>query len=289
MRRIQAKASAKARLGTDIDAVVAAIVEQGGSSDVPGFGDVDKQALHLGLLDSVGAPQLATALETSTRRQALRRTGWPPARWLGRLGRRREPSAVDPDGTLADLADSLVPEVGRVHRAQAESAVRELVEKASVGLARPWRDAVRASTVERGGEVVRALDTAVEKLDVSLTRPAGWWRVVQVLQLLLLVALGAGVVWWVLDLLSVVDAPPRFAGTSLAVLLAVGGLVGGILVGLVSRVAARSHARRRAAQVEDALREAVEDVARLRVLEPVAAEVSRYRGFRSAVRRAQGL
>ncbi len=178
-RRIRAKASAKERLAQDIAASAAGIVTVGGRSDIPGITDIDRQALDLALLDSVGAPQLVEAVEASTLRTARRHTGWPPLRWVGRL--RKDPLrelGIDPDGSIASLSRAVRPSVGHVQRAQAESAVREISEKAAVGLERPWRDAVREASVSTSADVVRELDETVDRIDLGLSRTPFWWRAV---------------------------------------------------------------------------------------------------------------
>ncbi len=86
--RIRAKVSAKSRLGSDITAAAQVIAQVGGTSQVPGISPADRQALDDALVACAGVPQVVGAIAASTRRQAARRTGWPIARWLGRLRRR---------------------------------------------------------------------------------------------------------------------------------------------------------------------------------------------------------
>jgi GTP-binding protein EngB required for normal cell division len=293
-RRIRAKASAKERLAQDIAASAAGIVTVGGRSDIPGITDIDRQALDLALLDSVGAPQLVEAVEASTLRTARRHTGWPPLRWVGRL--RKDPLrelGIDPDGSIASLSRAVRPSVGHVQRAQAESAVREISEKAAVGLERPWRDAVREASVSTSADVVRELDETVDRIDLGLSRTPFWWRAVDVLQWIAFAALVVGVGWGAVELLSglvgwrVGDAPV-VAGTSLPLLLLLGGLVGGVLLAALSRAAVRASARRRAQQADATLRRAVAEVSEQKVVAPLQAELDRYERYRSGILRALG-
>lgn len=291
VRRIKGKRSAKVRLGDDVSRVAGEIASVGGTSTVPGIGDVDREALELGLLDCAGVPQLVQAVEASTRRRAARRTGWPVTRWvLGRV--HKDPlRELGLDEDLSTLARSSLPSAGHVHRAQAEGAVRELAEKASVGLATPWREAVRAASVQRTDDIVAALDDAVVGTDLGVARPALWWRAVDVLQWLALAALVVGGVW--LGLLGVsaltgVEVPggPVVLGFSLPVLLALVGLVGGVGLALGSRLLARATARSKARRVERELRDSIAAVAQERVVAPVQAELERYERFRSGITRA---
>lgn len=294
VRRIRAKASAKERLAQDIAASAASIVTVGGRSEIPGITDIDRQALDLALLDSVGVPQLVEAVEASTLRTARRHTGWPPVRWLGRL--RKDPLkqlGIDPTGSLASLSRSVRPSVGHVQRAQAESAVREISEKAAVGLERPWRDAVREASGRTSDDVVAHLDRTIDGIDLGLGRTPVWWRLVDVLQWLAFAALVAGIGWGAVELGSrvagwqVPDAPVVL-GFSLPLLLLLGGLVAGIVLAVLSRVAVRASARRRAQQAEAVLTRTVAEVAEERVVAPLQAELDRYARYRAGILRALG-
>ncbi|TXL61935.1 GTPase [Aeromicrobium terrae] len=293
--RIRAKASARERLETDIVAAAYEIATAGGTSQVPGISDVDHQALHLGLLDCAGVPQLVSAIEASTRRRGSQRTGWPVTRWLGRL--RPDPLAelgIDPDRSISRLARQTgVPSVASVQRAQAESSIRDIAEKASVGLEGPWRDAVREASIARSDEIVTALDGAVAKADVSVARPAPWWGLVNVLQGLLFLAMIGGLGWLgvlladrLLDSFEVAD-PPEVGGFSLPVVMAVGGAVVGIVLGLLANVVGRLYARSRARRAERTLTEGIVHVAEEQVVDPVQDVLDDYARYRTSILKAR--
>ncbi|MGQ2910559.1 GTPase [Aeromicrobium sp.] len=293
-RRIRAKASAKDRLAQDVAEAAQRVVATGGRADIPGLTDIDRQALDLALLDSVGAPQLVEAVEASTLRTARRHTGWPPLRWVGRL--RKDPLrelGIDPTGSVASLTRAVRPSIGHVQRAQAESAVREIAEKAAVGLERPWRDAVRRASVRTGDDVVRELDDTIDRIDLGLSRTPVWWRLVDVLQWLAFAAFVAGVGWGAVELASRVagwEVPeaPVVLGFSLPLLLLVGGLAVGVVLAVLARVTVRASARRRAQRAEAVLRRTVDEVAQDKVLAPLQAELDRYERYRSGIVRALG-
>src|SRR5687767_2772764 len=233
-QRIRAKASAKGRLASDITAAANKLAEVGGTGQGPGIGAVDREALDLALLDCVGVPQLVDAIEASTRRRAARLTGWPVTRWLVRRTDPLQELGIDPNRSISRLARAAeVPGEAHVQRAQAETAVRGFAEKASVGLARPWRDAVRGVSTSRSDDIVIALDRGIHSADVAVAGTAVWWRVVNVLQWLALIAFVVGLGWSGLQLLAestsaTVRNTPEVAGYRVPVLLAVGGLVVGI-------------------------------------------------------------
>ncbi|EFQ83682.1 hypothetical protein HMPREF0063_11345 [Aeromicrobium marinum DSM 15272] len=289
-RRIRSKASARQRLTTDVRARASEISEVGGRSTVPGVTDTDVAELDRALVDGVGVPQIVTAISSITRRRAVRRTGWPVTRWLGRL--RKEPwqeLGLGEDLSPAALAKAAVPDEARVQRASAETAVRDFAEKAAVGLERPWRDAVRAASTVQGADIVAELDRAVAGTDLKAVRPAVWWTLVNVLQWLLLVAAVAGLGWWVAaDVVDVgdVSAPPEVMGRSAALVLAVGAALAGIAVATAARGAGRVGAGRRAAHADRELRATIDEVARARVVEPVRAELELYDRYRRGIEQA---
>ncbi len=292
-KRIRAKASAKSRLVSDITAAAATLADVGGSSQVPGIGPVDREALDLALLDCVGVPQLVEAIGASTRRRAARMTGWPVTRWLARRSDPLQELGIDPNRSISRLARSAeVPGEANVQRAQAETAVRDFAEKASVGLARPWRDAVRGVSTSRSDDIVIALDRGITGADVAVAGTPVWWRVVNVLQWLALFTFVVGLGWSGLQLLAdntdaTVRDAPEVAGYRLPMLLAAGGLVAGIGLAVLSRVLGWLTARFRARRAERALTEAIEEVADTRVIQPVEAELEAYDVFRTNILRAR--
>ncbi len=293
-QRIRAKASAKGRLASDITAAANKLAEVGGTGQGPGIGAVDREALDLALLDCVGVPQLVDAIEASTRRRAARLTGWPVTRWLVRRSDPLQELGIDPNRSISRLARAAeVPGEANVQRAQAESAVRDFAEKASVGLEGPWRDAVRTVSTARADDIVISLDRAILRADVAVAGAATWWRVVNVLQWLALTTFIVGLGWSGLLLLAdntsaTVVEPPEVAGYRLPVVLAAGGLALGIGMAIVSRMVGWLSARLRARKAERALTEAIEEVADAKVIEPVEAELDAYAKFRTSIHRARG-
>ncbi|MGI9086012.1 MAG: GTPase family protein [Aeromicrobium sp.] len=293
-QRIRAKASAKGRLGSDITASATSLTDVGGTSEVPGIGPVDREALDLALLDCVGVPQLVEAIEASTRRRAARLTGWPVTRWLVRRTDPLQELGIDPNQSISRLARAAeVPGAATVQRAQAETAVRDLAEKASVGLERPWRDAVREVSTSRADDIVISLDRAVVGADVIVPASAVWWRVVNVVQWFLLAAFVSGGVWWGLLFLSgrsALSVPEGLdvAGYRLSAVMAIGGLVAGIGLAVLSRAAARFTGKMRARTAERALTDAIEAVADERVIKPVQNELDAYARYRTNILRARG-
>ncbi len=292
-QRIRAKKSAKSRLASDITAAANGLAELGGTSENPGIGPVDGDALDNALLECVGVPQLVEAIEASTRRRAARLTGWPVTRWLARRGDPLQELGIDPNRSISRLARlAEVPGEANVQRAQAETAVRDFAEKASVGLEGPWRDAVRTVSTSRADDIVISLDRAILSADVAVAGPAVWWRVVNVLQWLALTAFVFGLGWYGLQVLAdntsvTLADPPEVAGYRMPVALAAGGLAVGIGLAVLARIAGYVTARIRARKADRGLTAAIEEVADTRVIEPVETELAAYDRFRRNIIRAR--
>ena len=287
--RIRAKSSAKSRLTSDIVAAAGVIAQVGGPAEATGITAADREALDEALVDCAGVPQVVDAIESSTRRRAAQHTDWPFARWIGRLGHDPlDELQLDDDLSVSSLARTVLPEAGSVQRASAELAIREIAEKASEGLERPWRVAIRAASSPEGVDIVDELDAAIAATSVDVLKPAAWWKVVHALQLVGVVAVVAGLLWLIaqgITSLSSVDLPDlgKVAGIPTAALVVVGALIGGIALAAVSRFAARSSGRRKAERADEALRAAIASVAAERVIGPIEAELDSYRTYRTGI------
>lgn len=284
-RRIKAKSSARERLASDLDHIAQRIAKAGGTSEVPGIGDVDRRALEDGLAEATGAPDLARALESSLRRRTSRATSWPPLRLAAR-GR-----GDDPLAELAQLSDATVPTAGALDRSRVDHVLGTFAETASVGLAEPWRATV--SDAARGGAdaVTDDLEKALRSLDAGSAGIPAVWRAVGFLQWIGFAALVVGLAWFVLvaapDVGGVaVPDGPEVAGLPAPLLMVVVGLVAGVVLTLVGVLGGRSTARSRADDVESTLRSASVEAAGRHVVDPVRAELDRYRRYREGIVRA---
>lgn len=293
--RIRAKSAAKSKLAADISAASDVIAQVGGTSVVPGISPADREALDEALVNCAGVPQVVNAIAASTRRRAVLRTGWPIARWLGRL--RRDPMkdlGLDEDMSTAALARSAIPHADHVQRAEAELAIRDLADKASVGLERPWRDAVRRASNPPGDDIVEALDRAIVSTGLDAGKPALWWRLVQIVQWLAFLAMLGGLGWLaaqgVQHYVSSVSLPDLkdVGGVPVAAAVAGGAAVLGIVLGLVSRLFARLGGRRKARRADRLLRAAIDAVIEERVITPVRAELDSYATYRRGIIAAIG-
>lgn len=293
--RIRAKASAKGRLGSDITAAAKVMAQVGGTNPVPGLSSVDRQTLDDALVACAGVPQVVEAIASSTRRQAIARTGWPVARWIGKL--RRDPLQeleLSSELSMAALAKASLPEASPVQRANAELAIRDLAEKASAGLEQPWRDAIRDAASPPGHSIVADLDAAIEATQVR-ARSSWWWRAVQVIQWVAFLAAIAGLGWLATEAIvdnyfpdTTLPEVEDIAGYPAGAVVAVGAVVLGIVLGLFSRILARLSGRRRAKRADRDLRAAIDQVVESRVIGPVQSELDAYNAYRAGIVAALG-
>ncbi|WP_202233777.1 GTPase [Actinacidiphila reveromycinica] len=290
---VSERAAAGRRLAADMDRMASGIqplyVGEGGA----GLTDPAREEFVDRLADAVGAAGAGLSAEKEWSSAAWDACGTPWSRLMGeRVGvagcsrfarkmtgspgrrtdspRRTEVRPLARGGTV-----QAGPPRRTASRPVIDEAVRGLSADAARGLPEPWARAVR-DAARRGGEgLPAALDAAAVRARPRAPERPGWWSAAAVVQWLLMVLALAGVVcltavgsgsldlpWW----------PPL-------VTVAVGGF-GGPLVSGTCRIAARGPARRYGQAAERRLRDAAADCGRARVLEPVAAELMRYREVR---------
>ncbi|NJP42004.1 P-loop NTPase family protein [Actinacidiphila epipremni] len=277
------RAAAGRRLAADLDRAAARLhplyvadgiyVAEGSA----GLTDQAREEFVDRLADAVGAVGAGQSAERDWARAARAECGTP---W-GRL--RGERPATSPGSRATQTSPvrrsdphSAARETGLVaSRPLVEEAVRGLAADAARGLPAPWGQAVR-DAARRGGEgLPAALDAAARRARPGPPERPGWWAAVRGVQWLLMALAVAGAVC--LSTLAVGSL--ELAWWPPVVMIATGG-AGGPLVTAGCRVAARGPARRYGQAAERRLRDAAADCGRARVLEPVAAELMRYREVR---------
>jgi energy-coupling factor transporter ATP-binding protein EcfA2 len=226
----------------------------------------------------VGAPGIVSGAVASAVRARVARLGlgsWHRDRSVGSAPLGAEQGTANPgrcDVTRPATARPLVAE-----------AIRTVAAEASEGLPTPWSRAVH-DAAERGSRgLPEALDVAVANSNACHIDRPRWWAVV-------------GWAQWLLMVLSVVGAVGLVAvavrampvSVWLPALLFVLGTGGGPMLAWACRTGSRGTARRYGQHAERRLRDAAADCGRARVLEPVAAELLRYREVREQYGVAMG-
>ena len=247
------------------------------------------------LAAAAGVPSMLESVEADYQRRATAATGWP----FLRLARWVRPDALarlqlDPvsESDVRRLTRPTVPEATPAQRSQVELALHQVTAAAVDRLPTRWADEVRraAATAAEDDHLAGALDHAVAEVDLEL-RPPGWWRGMFALHLVFAAMAVAGLAWLVvLGATGVFGSgstnPPQVGSLPLPTALFLTGLLLGLLLALAGVVLARSGAGRRRARIAAELHRAVGEVARERVIDPVAAVLDGHRITADALGRA---
>ncbi len=290
--QVSAKKAVKARLMADVASVAGRMQDLNGDAKPGDVARARQASLVDAFADAAGVPTVVRAVEQSTRRRAAQATGWPVTAWLTRLKpdplRRLHLDLGREDKELTSVARASVPEATRVQRSRVDTAVRAVSDDVGAELTPPWADAVRRASVSRLSDLNDALDKAVTSTDLGVSRTPLWWRLVRVVQWVLVLTALVGGVWLaglaVMGYLQVPSPPtPRYRGFPLPTLLLLGGVLAGILLGLLCRVVVGMSARSKARSADRRLRAAISGVTETLVVEPVQAEVEAYRATRTSL------
>ncbi|MEU0956300.1 GTPase [Streptomyces niveus] len=278
-RFVQERKAAARRLSADVDAAAARLRSVYVADGRTGLSERSRDEFAERLAGAVGAVATGEAAEREWLRNAGRACGTP---WL-RLWRWYERTRT-PGGGVRPA--EVIVEDELTARQRVEQAVRTVADDAAAGLPRPWAQAVREAAVR--GAV--GLPEALDELAVTAGPPSGrpsrpaWWPAAVLVQAAMTLLQIYGALWLVGQIIGVLDpgiVPP--------VLVMLGGIVGGPLVEWACEAAARGPARRYGQDAERRLREAAAGCGRAKVLDPIAAELMRYREVREQYSTVSGL
>ncbi len=168
-----------------------------------------------------------------------------------------------------------------VQVARVTGAVRDANRAASEGLAEPWPELLAEVGTPDEAALNDRIDVAVsEAARQSQTGDPRWWQVVNLLQIILALAVVAGVVWLGLlafaAYLRIPEPPtPDYRGIPIPTGLLIGGLLLGLLVAFVASRLARVGGLRRARSVRQRAERAVGEVADELIIDPLKQELGR--------------
>ncbi|GGJ36814.1 YfjP family GTPase [Streptomyces brasiliensis] len=264
------RGAAARRVSADVDAAAAGLRPVYATGRRTGLSEEARDEFSARLADAVGATAAGEAAERAWLRNANRACGTPWLRlWRWYQDRRDTPSGRFPVRTQVDEEATA--------RQRVEQAVRTVSDQASAGLPAPWAQAVREAAVRGSQGLSEALDELATQAALPSGRPPrpGWWPAAVLVQACMTLLQVVGGLWLVGQIVGVM-AP----NLGVPVLLMVAGIVGGPLVEWGCRMTARGPSRRYGLEAERRLREAAAGCGRARVLDPVAAELLRYREVR---------
>ncbi|MGW2206230.1 GTPase [Streptomyces sp. NPDC001774] len=258
------------RLSADVDAAAARLRPAYVSDGQTGLGERAREDFAARLAVAVGATAAGEAAERVWRRSAIRACGTPWLRLYRWYERMRAHGSTDPR-LQTPLEDELTA------RQRVEQAVRVVADDATRGLPAPWAQAVREAAARGADGLPEALDELTTSMGDPAARPPrpAWWPAAVLAQVLITLLQVFGALWLVGQIVGVVEP-----GLLPPVLIMLGGIVGGPLVEWACAAAVKGPARRYGQEAERKLREAAAACGRARVLDPISAELMRYREVR---------
>jgi len=272
------RGAAARRISADVDAAAWRLRPVYATGRRTGLSEEARDEFAARLADSVGATAAGEAAERAWLRNANRACGTPWLRLWRWYNDRREPTT----GRMPVRAQA---DEEATARQRVEQAVRTVADRASGGLPAPWAQAVREAAVRGAQGLPEALDELAARAGLPVGRPPrpGWWPAAVLAQASMTILQIVGGLWLLGQIIGFM-AP----NLGVPVLLMVAGIIGGPLVEWSCRLAARGPARRYGLDAERRLREAAAGCGRARVLDPLAAELLRYREVREQYARVTG-
>ncbi|WP_435848071.1 GTPase [Streptomyces griseoluteus] len=273
------RGAAARRVSADVDAAAADLRPVYAAGQGVGLSEEAREEFSGRLADAVGATAAGEAAERAWLRSANRACGTP---WL-RLWRWYQDRGGPQTGSLPVRRHA---DAEATARQRVEQAVRTVADQAAAGLPTPWAQAVREAAVHGSQGLSESLDELAAQAGLPPGRPPrpGWWPVAVLVQAAMTLLQIVGGAWLVGQIAGVLSP-----NLGVPVLLMLCGIVGGPLVEWGCRLAARGPARRYGQEAERRLREAAASCGRARVLDPVAAELLRYREVREQYGRIAGV
>nr|WP_217507039.1 YfjP family GTPase [Streptomyces lunaelactis] len=268
---VQERDAAARRLSADVDAAAAKLRPVYLAAGRTGLGERSRDDFSARLAEAVGAKAAGEAAEREWRRNAGRACGTPWLRLWRWYERARTPGSGVPEAA-APVEDELTA------RQRVEQAVRTVADEAVLGLPTPWAQAVREAAVRGAEGLPEALDElAVREAEAMSGRPLrpAWWPAAVLAQASMTLLQIYGGLWLMGQIIGLLEP-----GLMAPVLVMLAGIVGGPLVEWACAAAARGPARRYGQDARRRLQEAAAGCGRAKVLDPIAAELMRYREVR---------
>ena len=247
------------------------------------------------LAGSAGVPAVAAATANAYRHRAIASTGWPLVRGARKLRpdplKRLHLSTDKPDPAPAEeapVARTSLPEADAAQKSAVGLSVRAVAARAAAPIPQVWAPALNTASRSRLGDLPDALDRAVAKTDLGMSRKPFWWTAVGLLQWLFTITAVVGLGWLIAGYaVRVLGLPafdnPQVGDVPLPTLLLLGGLLLGAMLALLLRPIVNYGAKRAGRRAEQRLRGSVTEVAREYVVAPVREVLNGYAQAREAL------
>ncbi|MEV8506845.1 GTPase [Actinoplanes sp. NPDC051475] len=296
-KTVAERQAALRRLAGDLDTVaeqLAATIGPPAAED-----EVDRatvRQLSDALAASAGVPAVAAATEGAYRHRAIASTGWPLLRGvrklrpdpLKRLHISSEKPAEEGPLELVPVSRTSLPEADAAQKSAVGLSVRAVAARAAAPIPDVWAPALNTAARSRLGDLPDALDRAVAKTDIGMSRKPFWWTAVGLLQWLFTIAAVVGLGWLLAGYaVRILGLPafdnPKVGEVPLPTLLLLGGLILGLLLAVLLRPIVNVGARRAGRRAEQRLRSSVTEVGREHVVAPVREVLNAYAQAREAL------
>jgi GTP-binding protein EngB required for normal cell division len=305
---VSARKAATARIAADVDKVVArfhpygAVEAAGGgqpaglvSPDEGTLPDASEGELATAFAAAGGVSAIGDALRSARELRATDYVGWPVSWVIERLTR-RDPIRKIRLGKLWGQLHGLTAGPSGAQQAEIDNALTKVADRDVPSLPRPWSATVRAAVRSRAEDVPAAIGAEIGAALPPDTAVERWWRLIGVVQGLLLGCVLVGIAWFVALLVlgagSVASGMPKlFSDVWLlpwSVAVVVVGLVGGWLTARFSARAVSEAAGRETEALLVDIRYRMGGVATELVLAPAERELDELARFRAELRTAAG-
>jgi hypothetical protein len=235
---------------------------------------------------AAGATAVTETLNGMRERSAAGYIGWPPARLAARL-RGQAPAHK--------LVASDAGHAGQAQRSDIDNAINVFANEVGGSLPEPWSRTVRAAARSRADQAQSALGTAVTEGLPPRDKVTSWWRLIALVQWLLVALTLVGLIWIVLilaiggssgpnqksSLINDVSLAP-WLGVMVVALLLLGWLISSWCQNMVVLAADRER--------EQAVRDILARIAAVTndlVVAPVGRELSDYEHYRTELAAAR--
>jgi GTP-binding protein EngB required for normal cell division len=305
---VSARKAATARISADVDKIVAQFQPYGAPeltsatdlSDPDGMGErglPDRTASDLAaaFAAAAGISAIGDGLRSARELRAVDYVGWPVSWVIERL------TSPDPVrkirlGKLWDELRGLTAGPSGAQQAEIDNALTAVADTELPPLPKPWSGTVRAAVRSRAADVPAAIGAEIGAALPADTAVERWWRVIGVVQGLLLGCVLVGIAWFVALLVlgvgGVASGMPRLFSDAwllpAAVVMAAGGLLGGWLTARTSTRAVSAAAERETQVLLGDMRQRMNGVATDLVLVPAERELDELARFRAELRTATG-